>query len=411
VARRSDPNFPQSVYHACFRELRDAFGELRNHMKGIAGTRDLRFVVFVDDLDRCLPQGALEVLEAMKLFFEMDGFVFVVGLDRSIVERFIEQRYSEVQGWTTTTGADGAVVAVPEKRTPLLSGAEYIKKIFQVPYTLTPVQLSQLDDLMDVIDQEAELPPEQADDLRGRIQRHLRVALSEVAVNPREVKRFINSYVMQMKINPHLEPDVVLALQTIKARSDWDAVHQAVGIYRDEFLIALKDCLNGDTKRMAAVDPELKNLPDSFMEYVNASGPAHILVTIEPSSIDEYLYSVESTGTTHGAVLLDVMPLLVEARSELEHATTGDLGPPFSRAQQSLRKARSVVSALETFPAIRGLVQDLDKLATELVPPASGVFESAEIETHTKPVRDEITGLIRRARALRRRDLDAGATA
>jgi hypothetical protein len=410
VARRSDPNFPQSVYHACFRELRDAFGELRTYMKGIAGTRDLRFVVFVDDLDRCLPQGALEVLEAMKLFFEMDGFVFVVGLDRSIVERFIEQRYSEVQGWTTATSANGAVVAVPEKRTPLLSGAEYIKKIFQVPYTLTPVQLSQLDDLMDVIDQEAGLPPEQADDLRGRIQRHLRVALSEVAVNPREVKRFINSYVMQMKINPHLEPDVVLALQTIKARSDWDAVHQAIGIYRDEFLIALRDCLEGDTKRMAAVDPELKNLPDSFMEYVTMSGPAHTLVTIESSTIDEYLYSVESSGTTHGAVLLDVMPLLVEARSELEQATAGDVGPQFSRAQQSLRKARSLVSSLETFPAIRGLVQDLDKLATELTPP-SGVLPPAEIETYTKPVREEITGLIRRARALRRRDLDAGATA
>jgi hypothetical protein len=262
-----------------------------------------------------------------------------------------------------------------------------------------------------VIDEEAGLSPEQADDLRGRIQRHLRVALSDVAVNPREVKRFINSYVMQMKINPHLEPDVVLALQTIKARSDWDAVHQAIGIYRDEFLIALRDCLAGDTKRMAAVDPELKNLPDSFMEYVNPGGPAHILVTIEPSSIDEYLYSVESTGTTHGAVLLDVMPLLVEARSELEQVTAGDMGPQFSRAQQSLRKALSLVSSLETFPAVRLLVQDLDKLAMDLNPPSSGVFESGDVENHTKPIRDDITVLIRRARALRRRDFDVGSPA
>jgi hypothetical protein len=342
----------------------------------------------------------------------MDGFVFVVGLDRSIVERFIEQRYAEAQAWTTAVAAGGTVVAVPEKRPPLVSGADYIKKIFQVPYTLAPVQLSQLDDLLDVIDQEAELPPEQAADLRGRILRHLRVALNEAAVNPREVKRFINSYVMQMKINPGLEPDVVLALQTIKARGDWDAVHQAIGIYRDEFLIALKDCLAGDTKRMAAVDPELKNLPDSFMEYVTESGPAHALVTIEPSSIDEYLYSVESTGTSHGAVLLDVMPLLVEARSELEQVVTGDVGAQFSRAQQALRKARSLVSSLETFPAIRGLARDLDELATQLTPPSSGVLDAGEdVDKDTKRVASQITGLIRRARALRRRDLDTGATA
>ena len=38
-----------------------------------------RFVVFIDDLDRCLPDKALQVLESMKLFFDLDGFVFVVG--------------------------------------------------------------------------------------------------------------------------------------------------------------------------------------------------------------------------------------------------------------------------------------------------------------------------------------------
>jgi hypothetical protein len=137
-----------------------------------------------------------------------------------------------------------------------------------------------------------------------------------------------------------------------------------------------------------------------------------MLVTIEPSSIDEYLYSVESTGTTHGAVLLDVLPLLVEARNELEHLPPGDVGPQFSRAQQALRKARSLIGSLETFPAVRGLVRDLDELASGLTPPTTGVLDSGEdIGQFAKRASGEITGLIRRARALRRRDLDAGATA
>jgi RecA/RadA recombinase len=410
VARRSDPNFPQSVYHACFRELRAAFGELRTHLKGLAGaSRDLRFVVFVDDLDRCLPQGALEVLEAMKLFFEMEGFVFVVGLDRSVVERFIEQRYSEAQSWTTTAGASGTVVAVPEKRPPLVSGADYIKKIFQVPYTLAPVPLSLLDDLLQVIQAEADLPDEQAADLRDRVRRHLQVALSEVAVNPREVKRYINSYVMQMKISPHLDPDVVLALQTIKARSDWDVVHQAIGAYRDEFVTALQKRLSGDTRALAFLDPELTNLPDSFLEYVSSTGPAQALVTVG-TAIDEYLYSVESTGTTHGAVLLEVLPLLFEARGELQKATTANASTQFSLAQQSLRKARSVVGNLETFPAIRDLVRDLDAIATTLVPPPGDTLDhDQQLGRESRRGMDEITALIRRTRALRRRDLDLAA--
>ncbi|GAB4162601.1 MAG: hypothetical protein Fur0021_36960 [Candidatus Promineifilaceae bacterium] len=38
-----------------------------------------RLIVFVDDLDRCLPEKAVEVLEAIKLFLEAPGVVFVLA--------------------------------------------------------------------------------------------------------------------------------------------------------------------------------------------------------------------------------------------------------------------------------------------------------------------------------------------
>src|SRR5688572_14349784 len=41
--------------------------------------KKLRLVVFVDDLDRCLPEKAVEVLEAIKLFVDVPGCVFVLG--------------------------------------------------------------------------------------------------------------------------------------------------------------------------------------------------------------------------------------------------------------------------------------------------------------------------------------------
>ena len=51
---------PQSLYYGAFQELTAAFSDVKN--------ADLsRIIVFVDDLDRCLPERALTVLESMKL--------------------------------------------------------------------------------------------------------------------------------------------------------------------------------------------------------------------------------------------------------------------------------------------------------------------------------------------------------
>ena len=55
--------------------------------KDLADASVTRIVVFVDDLDGCLPTNALDVLESMKLFFDLPGFIFVVGLDESVIDR------------------------------------------------------------------------------------------------------------------------------------------------------------------------------------------------------------------------------------------------------------------------------------------------------------------------------------
>ncbi|MET3143922.1 UNVERIFIED_ORG: putative KAP-like P-loop ATPase [Arthrobacter sp. UYEF10] len=77
----------QSLYFGAFQQLTSAFSEVRE-----AGLS--RIVVFVDDLDRCLPQQSLTVLESMKLFFDMPGFIFVVGLDERVVESAVRTKFA-----------------------------------------------------------------------------------------------------------------------------------------------------------------------------------------------------------------------------------------------------------------------------------------------------------------------------
>ncbi|MEA3349445.1 MAG: P-loop NTPase fold protein, partial [Chloroflexota bacterium] len=58
--------------------------EFRDLVKTYIQEKGHRLVVFVDDLDRCLPEKAVEVLEAIKLFLDVPGCVFVLGLDDKV---------------------------------------------------------------------------------------------------------------------------------------------------------------------------------------------------------------------------------------------------------------------------------------------------------------------------------------
>ena len=42
-------------------------------------------VVFIDDLDRCTPASVLEMFEAIKVYMDVFGIVFVVAYDERVV--------------------------------------------------------------------------------------------------------------------------------------------------------------------------------------------------------------------------------------------------------------------------------------------------------------------------------------
>ena len=62
------------------KEIRDALGLLAEVLESTFGA-ELPIVVLVDELDRCRPNYAIEMLEVIKHFFKTDHFVFVVATD------------------------------------------------------------------------------------------------------------------------------------------------------------------------------------------------------------------------------------------------------------------------------------------------------------------------------------------
>ena len=90
----------------------------------------LNLAFFIDDLDRCLPDKAVEMLEAIKLFLEVEGCAFVLAIDDEVVERGIAHRYRDYL-FQAGARARGAAASVP------ITGAEYLEKIVQLPLRLT----------------------------------------------------------------------------------------------------------------------------------------------------------------------------------------------------------------------------------------------------------------------------------
>lgn len=77
-----------------------------------------RVLVLIDDLDRCEPAKAVEVLQAVNLLLSFPSFIICLGIDARIVTRAIEKHYGDL------LGKSGA------------SGYEYLDKIVQIPFRI-----------------------------------------------------------------------------------------------------------------------------------------------------------------------------------------------------------------------------------------------------------------------------------
>jgi hypothetical protein len=147
------------------------------------GQKSKRLAVFIDDLDRCLPEVTLEVLEALKLYLNIPHLIFIVGLDRSIVDAVVRAEYSKH--------------GVEEQK-----AAKYLDKMFQVEIDIPPSErvaegfLQHQVELLDKITNNywSEMLNEGHKDGMEVIHSAIRSLASH---NPREIKRLLNSTLLR----------------------------------------------------------------------------------------------------------------------------------------------------------------------------------------------------------------------
>lgn len=92
---RKRPEAPKSLA-----DLDAIYHDFENHLRALTGVgvKDkprLNLLFLIDDLDRCLPEKAVQMLESIKLFLDVPGCAFVLALDDEVVERGIAHRYRD----------------------------------------------------------------------------------------------------------------------------------------------------------------------------------------------------------------------------------------------------------------------------------------------------------------------------
>ena len=150
---------------------------VKDELEKIRATENFRIVIFIDDLDRCTPERALDILESIKTFFDIEGIIFVIGIDPSTIDPIIKTKY----------GDDSKI-----------NGMKYLQKIVQLPYPIPLWNPPRLSDTITRMIKETRLPENVIDTVLKPKMQELIIKATEL--NPRDVKRFINSIVISQEI-------------------------------------------------------------------------------------------------------------------------------------------------------------------------------------------------------------------
>jgi GTPase SAR1 family protein len=265
------------------RSFREDFGR----MLKASSIRSL--VVLIDDLDRCSPERIIENLEAIKLFLNVEGTAFVIGADPRIVRHAIAVRYKDAVEAATNGGRDDADRLI----------TDYLEKLIQIPYHLPRLSPAEIETYMALLFCQRDLPEEQFQRCLQRCEEERRnnqyrsfgygdvkSALEPDAVpktledaltfssgaanliteglkgNPRQVKRFLNAYLLRKKLASvaqlvGIRDDVLIKLMLLEYAEE-KRFHElyALQVAEKGYPKLLQQLESGDGKEVENVTPE-----------------------------------------------------------------------------------------------------------------------------------------------------------
>jgi uncharacterized protein YjbI with pentapeptide repeats len=257
---------------------------------------DFRLVIFVDDLDRCTPDRALELLESVKTFFDIEGIIYVIGMDPKTIDPIIKSKY----------GQDNDKI----------DGMDYLQKIVQVPFQIPLWNASQLGNTIRDMIEKTGIPDTEID----KILKNVKLITGAAQLNPRDVKRFVNIIILSKYIYEENITDIekIIAVQAFYFRGNrWLNFLKLITPFdnRIQFLKGLLFLwLVEEIRTIEDLHKEIINANDKRKNYIFDRGTSEILKRlIELNDIDLYLFLINSAPTLFKIVKMDKYLRVVES--------------------------------------------------------------------------------------------------
>ena len=307
-----------------------------------------RLVVLVDDLDRCNPDRIMETLEAIKLFFAVKKTAFILAIDEDIIKYSIKRRYPRID-------SDEEVDVAKD----------YIEKIVQIPIKLPELSEIDIKNYMLLLICEMFLTPKDIEALidtfvskkmftKGEIisSQDIKDNISEATVfangltrekfevyidvfgrvgdvisystlkgNPRQTKRFLNTFFIRKKLADIQSIDLNLAILAKLMVLEYTDQNLFKEIYRWQY----ND--GGYPSKLREIEEALKSKEDGFDDKYKDWSRKEIKqwILIEPNDLGsndlrQYFYLSRDGVRDKDISMLNIS---VEERSMIEELCSG----------------------------------------------------------------------------------------
>ena len=178
----------EQIYNERHKKVVSILRTLRNELQKVINYiteegKKGRLVIYIDDLDRCVPTKIIGLLEAIKLFLDLRHVIVFMAIDKEVVQQGIQVFYKDFD--------------LPKEKFDTIT-ADYMDKMIQLPLYLRPLGSDQIENYL------KHLPfAPQLVDCMELFQKCLQP-------NPRKIKRVLNIFALNTAIlerDPSLQED------------------------------------------------------------------------------------------------------------------------------------------------------------------------------------------------------------
>ncbi|MDP6706978.1 MAG: SUMF1/EgtB/PvdO family nonheme iron enzyme [Alphaproteobacteria bacterium] len=199
--------------------LQQTIGQVIEQVSGAGGGR---IVFFIDDLDRCQPEQAFSLLEALKLYLNLPNCVYFMAVDHTVVVKAVQERTEHDEDST----------------------AQYLEKIVQLPFFIPPIHVENAERYVQ------DLTPEELADCRQPL-------IEVCGRNPRKIKQVVRTLTLyrtlaEIRGFEDYRSDVMalVLLTQLDCRAAYDAIVDTPILFR----------------RLAANDEDGEQARESFLD-------------------------------------------------------------------------------------------------------------------------------------------------